>query len=107
MADCRTLFRLSSIAVLGCFIAFAASEPAAARNDTARGAAIGGVTGAVIGGAVTGRAGGAVAGGLIGAGTGAAVGASRSRNTYVWRNGRCYRRQSNGNRVRVDHRHCR
>ncbi|QIB32491.1 hypothetical protein [Ancylobacter pratisalsi] len=107
MLDVRKLLRLSGVAALGGLLALSSVAPASARNDTARGAAIGGVTGAVIGGVVTGTTGGAVAGGLIGAGTGAAVGASRSRNNYYWRNGRCYSRYSNGNRVRVDNRHCR
>lgn len=87
----------------------AVAAPASARNDTTRGAVIGGVTGAVIGGAATGTAGGAAAGAAIGAGTGAVIGSNRSRNArsyYFRRGGRCYLRQRNGRVVRVDRRHC-
>ncbi|CAA0089082.1 Uncharacterised protein [Starkeya nomas] len=102
--------RWTFAALLAAGLALCFAAPASARNDTARGALIGGATGAVIGGAVTGSGGGAAAGALIGAGTGAAVGANRSRrarSSYFWRNGRCYVQQRNGRIVRVDRRHCR
>lgn len=84
------------------------SRPAAA-NDTAAGAAIGGITGAIIGGAVTGRAGGALVGGAIGAGTGALIGSQsgKNRSGYYWRGGRCYYQQPNGRTYQVAPGYCR
>ena len=90
---------------------FAFSPSASARNDTARGALIGGATGAVIGGVVTGTGRGALVGGAVGAGTGAVIGNNRSRHnarSYYFRRGNsCYFRNRNGHTQRVDWRRCR
>ena len=99
----------ASLAVGLAVLAF--SPPASARNNTARGAVIGGATGAVIGGAVTGTGRGALIGGAVGAGTGAVIGNNRSRRnvrSYYFRRGNsCYFRDRNGRTVRVDRRRCR
>lgn len=82
---------------------------AAAQNNTAAGAIIGGTAGALIGGAVTGSAGGVAAGAIIGGTSGAIIGAQSDRNRayYFWgNNGRCYLRQPNGAVVRVSRGNC-
>lgn len=83
--------------------------PAAAQNNTAAGAVIGGTAGALIGGAVTGTGGGVAAGAIIGGTTGALIGSQQqNRRTYFfWGNdGRCYLRQTNGAVVRVSRGNC-
>jgi uncharacterized protein YcfJ len=59
------------------------------------GGVIGGVAGTAIGAATGGTVGSAVAGGAIGAGAGALIGAATTPR------GRCYSRDSYGNRYRV------
>ena len=85
------MFRTCIAAALAVGLAaFAFSPSASARNDTARGAVIGGA---------------------VGAGTGAVIGNNRSRRnarSYYFRRGNsCYFRDRNGRTVRVDRRRCR
>lgn len=99
---------VASLAVVGIFVTIAVSPASAQGQNTVGGALLGGAAGAVIGGAATGKAGGAVAGGIIGAATGAIIGSQFDARPggYYWYEGRCWRKNRNGDYYRVSRRYC-